>query len=193
MKWLKNAVIVFLVIAVWVLIFLVLPKILADKTLYLFGNFIAEDIFHDFIYLALFLIYLLFYIKYFKKIHIAKKIILALLYCVGIVLSVYDIAYTVNSFLAKEEISLTDGSKIVLYEQKSSSGTAIDVYKVKGIIAKYIGYCWEDIYCNEYCLKENKWDYTYNEADKKLTLILRYDEPRGEYAPDVLEEEFTLE
>ncbi|MDE6762725.1 MAG: hypothetical protein K2J73_03475 [Oscillospiraceae bacterium] len=177
----------------FLIIYMFLPHIFKDKTLYLFGNFIAEDIFHDFIYLALFLIYLLFYIKYFKKIHIAKKIILALLYCVGIVLSVYDIAYTVNSFLAKEEISLTDGSKIVLYEQKSSSGTAIDVYKVKGIIAKYIGYCWEDIYCNEYCLKENKWDYTYNEADKKLTLILRYDEPRGEYAPDVLEEEFTLE
>ena len=125
--------------------------------------------------------------------HIARKIIYALLYCSVIVLSVYGIADTVNDFLAKEEINLPDGNKIILYEEKSSSGTAIRVYKVKGIIAKYIGYCWEDLYCNEYCLKENKWDYTYKEADKKITLILKYDEPRGSYAPDVLEEEFTLE
>lgn len=170
-----------------------LPRIFKGKTLYLFGNFIAEYIFHDFIYLIVILICLLFYIKYFKKCHIAEKIIHALLYCAVIVLSVYGIADTVNSFSAKEEINLTDGNKIVLYEQKSSSGTAIDVYKVKGIIAKNIGYCWESLYCDEYCLKENKWDHTYNETDKKLTLILRYDEPRNEYTPDVLEEEFILE
>lgn len=196
MKRIKENVIEVLAIAAVIAVMLILyslPNILEDTTLYIFGNFIAEYIFHDFIYLALFLIYLFFYIKYFKKMHIARKIIYALLYCGGIVLSVYNIADTLNSFLAKEEINLTDGSKIVLYEKKSSSGTTIDVYKVKGIIAKNIGYCWEDLYCNEYCLKENKWDYTYNEADKKLTLILKYDEPRGSYAPDVLEKEFTLE
>ncbi|MDE5859692.1 MAG: hypothetical protein K2H23_04835, partial [Oscillospiraceae bacterium] len=111
---------------------------------------------------------------------------------------VYDIADTVSSFSAKEEIILQDGNKVVFYEEDiipywGRSETEITVYKVKGIIAKKIGYCWESIYCDEYCLKENKWDYTYNETDKKLTLILRYDEPRGEYAPDVLEKEFILE
>lgn len=196
MKRIKETVIEVLVIAAVIAVMLILyslPNVLDDTTLYIFGNFIAEHIFHWFIYLALFLIYLIFYIKGFKKLHIAKKIIYALLYCGGIVLSVYNIADTVNSFSAKEEINLSDGNKVVLYEQKSSSGTAIDVYKVKGIIAKEIGYCWESLYCDEYCLKENKWDHTYNEADKKLTLILKYDEPRGNYAPDVLEEEFTLE
>ena len=116
-----------------------LPHIFRGKTLYLFGNFIAEDIFHDFIGLVVILICLIFYIKYFKELHIAKKIIHALLYCVVIVLSVYGIADTVNDFLAKEEINLPDGNKIILYEQKSSSGTAIDVYEVKGIIAGIAG------------------------------------------------------
>lgn len=175
-----------------------LPHIFKGKTLYLFGNFIAEDIFHSFIYLALILIYLLYDIKYLKKIPIAKKIIRALLYCAVIVSSVYDIADTVSSFSAKEEIVLPDGNKIILYEEDftrygGSFETLIDVYEVKGIISKYVGYCWESHYCDEYCLKENKWDYTYDETDKKLTLILKYDKPKDENGVGTRSEEFILE
>lgn len=196
MKRIKETVIEVLVISAVIAIMLILyslPNILRGTTLYLFGNFIAEDIFRNLRLWLIILIGLFVHIKYFKEYNIAKKIIRSLFYCASIVFLVYDIADTVNSFSAKEEINLSDGNKVVLYEQKSSSGTAIDVYKVKGIIAKEIGYCWESLYCDEYCLKENKWDYTYNETDKKLTLILRYDEPKGEHDPDVLEEEFTLE
>ncbi|MDE5991733.1 MAG: hypothetical protein K2G87_01645, partial [Oscillospiraceae bacterium] len=182
MKRIKETVIEVLVIAAVIAVMLILyslPNVLEDTTLYIFGNFIAEGIFHGSLFLLLLLPCLFLHIKFFKEYYIVKKIIYPLLLCVAAVISVYDIADTVNDFSAKEEINLTDGSKIVLYEEKSSSGTTIDVYKVKGIIAKNIGYCWESIYCSDYCLKENKWDYTYNEADKKLTLILKYDEPRG--------------
>lgn len=198
MKRVKNAVIVFLVIAAWALIFLVLPKILEDKTLYLFGNFIAEGIFHNFGYLIGALICLLILIKDFKSYKIAKKIIYPVALCFVVVSSVYDIADTVNDFSAKKEINLPDGNKIILYEEDSTLygvpiGAGIRVYEVKGIIAKYVGYCWESHYCDEYCLKENKWDYTYDETDKKLTLILKYDKPKDENGVGTRSEEFILE
>ena len=197
MKRIKEIVILILVIANC-LIWMFLPNILKNTTIYLFGNFIAEDIFHNSLYLIAALICLLIIITDFKSYKIAKKIIYPVAICFSIALSVYDIVETVNCFSAKEEINLPDGNKIVLYEEDfmhygGEIETAITVYKVKEIIAKDIGYCWESLYCDEYCLKENKLDYTYNEADKKLTLILRYDEPKDENDPDVLEKEFILE
>ena len=72
-------------------------------------------------------------------------------------------------------------------------GAGIRVYEVKGIIAKYVGYCWESHYCDEYCLKENKWDYTYDGTDQKLTLILKYDKPKDENGVGTRSEEFILE
>lgn len=169
------------------------PNILSGKTLYLFSNFIAEGIFRGLCFLLIALLSLFLNIKYVKEYRLGRKIICSLLFIVMALYSVYDIADTVSSFSAKEEINLPDGNNIVLYEKKSRSETSITVYMVKGIIAKKIGYCYESYYCDECCLKENKWDHTYNEADKKLTLILRYDEPKGKYNPDVLEKEFTLE
>lgn len=198
MKKVKNAVIVFSVIAGYVLIIWGVPKILADKTLYLFGNFIAEGIFHNSVDLIWVLIWSPILIKAFKSYKIAKKIIYSVALCVAVIWSVYDIADTVKDFSAKEEINLPDGNKIVLYEEDfmqydRTSETAITVYEVKGIIAKEIGYCWESLYCDEYCLKENKWDYTYDEKDKKLTIIGRYDELKDENDTGFWSEEFTLE
>lgn len=194
----KNAVIVFSVIAGYVLIVWGMPKILADKTLYLFDSFIAEGIFHNSVSLIWILILLPIFIKDFKSYKIAKKIIYSVAICFAAVLSVYYIADTVKDFSAKEEINLPDGNKIVLYEEDftlygGSLETSIDVYEVKGIIAKYVGYCWESLYCDEYCLKENKWDYTYDEKDKKLTIIGRYDELKDENDTGFWSKEFTLE
>lgn len=198
MKRVKNAVIVFLVIAVWVLIFLVLPKILEDKTLYLFGNFIAEGIFFVLWWLPVLAAEIIMHIKFFKEYTVFKKIFYTLLSCGLVVYMVYIVANEVNSFSAKEEINLPDGNKIILYEEDFTCyggplETSIDVYEVKGIIAKYVGYCWESLYCDEYCLKENKWDYTYDETDKKLTLILKYDKPKDENDVGTRSEEFILE
>ncbi len=198
MKRVKNAVILILIIGVWLLIFLVLPKILRGKTLYLFGNFVAEGIFHNSLHLICALICLPILITDFKSYKIAKKIIYTVAICFLIVSSVYGFVDTINDFSVEREINLPDGNKIVLYEEDvmqydRTSEMSIKVYKVKGIIANKIGYCWESFYCDDYCLKENKWEYTYDETDKKLTLILRYDEPKSKYDPDVLEEEFILE
>lgn len=188
----------FLVIAGYVLIVWGVPKILADKTLYLFDSFIAEGIFHNSVSLIWILILLPIFIKDFKSYKIAKKIIYSVAICFAAVLSVYYIADTVKDFSAKEEINLPDGNKIILYEEDFTRyggplETSIDVYEVKGIIAKYIGYCWESLYCDEYCLKENKWDYTYDETNKKLTLILKYDKPKDENGVGTRSEEFILE
>lgn len=192
MKRIKEIVILDMVVVVF-LIWWSFPNILSGKTLYLFSNFIAEGIFRGLCFLLIALLSLFLNIKYVKEYRLGRKIICSLLFIVMALYSVYDIADTVSSFSAKEEINLPDGNNIVLYEKKSRSETSITVYMVKGIIAKKIGYCYESYYCDECCLKENKWDHTYNEADKKLTLILRYDEPKGKYNPDVLEKEFTLE
>ena len=180
------------------LIWLSLPNILKGTTLYLFGNCISESIFWALLYLPVFAVELVLHIKFFKEYNIAKKIFYTLLSCAIIAGLVYITLNPVRHFSANEEINLPDGNKIVLYEEDimqygGRRETAIKVYKVKGIIAKRIGICWESFYCNEYCLKGNNWDYTYNEADRKLTLILKYDEPKDEDDPDVLEEEFTLE
>lgn len=185
--------VIFILITAVMLILLFLPDILEGTTLYLFDNFISESIFLALLYLLVFAVESVLHIKFFKEYSIAKKIIYTLLSCVIAAGLVHITANTVNGFSAKEEINLSDGNNIVLYEKKSRSETSITVYMVKGIIAKKIGYCYESYYCDECCLKENKWDHTYNEADKKLTLILRYDEPKGKYNPDVLEKEFTLE
>lgn len=190
--------VIFILITAVMLILLFLPDILEGTTLYLFDNFISESIFLALLYLLVFAVEIVLHIKFFKEYSIAKKIIYTLLSCVIAAGLVHITANTVNGFSAKEEINLSDGNKIILYEEDiiqygGRSETAIKVYKVKGIIAKEIGICWESFYCDEYCLKENKWDYTYNEADKKLSLLLRYDEPKDEDDPDILEEEFTLE
>lgn len=198
MKRVKNAVILFSIIAVWVLIFLVLPKILEDKTLYLFGNFIPESIFWVLWWLPFFAAEVIIHIKYFKEYTVFKKIFYTLLSCGIAVGMVYITVDEITDFSAKEEINLPDGNKIVLYEKDvmqydRTNETAIKVYKIKGIIAKKIGYCWESRHFDDYCLKENKWEYTYDEADKKLTLILRYDKPKDEDGVDIQSEEFTLE
>ena len=197
MKRIKEIVIFILIIAVF-LIWISLPDILKNTTLYFFGNCISESIFLDLLCLPVFAVGLVLHIKFFKEYNISKKIFYTLLSCAIIAGLVYITLNAVRHFSANEEINLPDGNKIVLYEEDIMQyggriETAIKVYKVKGIIAKRIGICWESFYCNEYCLKENKWDYTYNEADKKLTLILKYNEPKDENDPDVLEEEFTLE
>ena len=198
MKRVKNAVIVFLVIAVWVLIFLVLPEILEDKTLYLFGNFIPDMIFWVLFWLPFFAAEVVIHIKSFKEYTVFKKIFYTVLSCGIVVYMVYIVADKANRFSAKEEINLPDGNKIILYEEDFTRyggplETSIDVYEVKGIIAKYIGYCWESLYCDEYCLKENRWDYTYDETNKKLTLILKYDKPKDENGVGTRSEEFILE
>lgn len=198
MKRVKNAVILFSIIAVWVLIFLVLPKILEDKTLYLFGNFIPESIFWVLWWLPFFAAEVIIHIKSFKEYTVFKKIFYTLLSCGIAAGMVYITVDEITRFSAKEEINLPDGNKIVLYEKDvmhydRTNETAIKVYEVKGIIANKIGYCWESRHFDDYCLKENKWEYTYDEADKKLTLILRYDKPKDEDGVDIQSEEFTLE
>lgn len=198
MKRVKNTVILFSIIAGWVLIFFVLPKILENKTLYLFGNFIPRAIFVVLWWLPVLVAEIIMHIKFFKEYTIFKKIFYTLLSCGIVVYMVYIVADEANRFSAKEEINLSDDNKIILYEEDfmqydRTSETAITVYEVKGIIAKEIGYCWESLYCDEYCLKENKWDYTYDETDKKLTLILKYDKTKDENGVGTRSKEFILE
>lgn len=198
MKRVKNAVILFSIIAVGVLIFWVLPEILEDKTLYLFGNFIPRGIFAVLFWLPFFAAEVVIHIKSFKEYTVFKKIFYTLLFCGIAVGMVYITVDEITDFSAKEEINLPDGNKLILYEEDFTHyggplETSIDVYEVKGIIAKYVGYCWESLYCDDYCLKENKWEYTYDETDKKLTLILKYDKPKKENDIGTRSEEFILE
>lgn len=175
-----------------------LPHIFKGKTLYLFGNFIPESIFWVLWWLPFFAAEVVIHIKSFKEYTAFKKIFYTLLSCGIAIGMVYITVDEITDFSAKEEINLPDGNKIVLYEKDvmqydRTNETAIKVYKVKGIIANKIGYCWESRHFDDYCLKENKWEYTYDEADKKLTLILRYDKPKDEDGVDIQSEEFTLE
>lgn len=195
-----ESVIFILIVAVG-LILCFLPDIFEGTALYLFGNFIAEPISFDLLVLPVFLFEVFLHIKSFKEYTVFKKISYSLLSCCAAVLLIYSAVNTVKNFLAEEEINLPDGNKIVLYEQKSilavpgerERGTTIKVYKVSGIIAKRIDTCFESRYCNDYCLKENKWDYTYDETNKTFTLSLSYDSPADEDDTGFWKQEFILD
>ncbi len=91
--------------------------------------------------------------------------------------------------LASEKLILSDGNVVLINEfQEFPDYTEIKVYKINGIIAKEIYAFRESSYFSDLCIKENKWDYSYSETDKKLTLILRYDKPKNEDASRVWNE-----
>ena len=83
MKRIKETVTEVLVIATVIAVMLILysiPRIIKEKTLYLFGNFIAEGIFHDSLFLLLLLPCLFLHIKFLKKCILPEKLFMR--YCI---------------------------------------------------------------------------------------------------------------
>ena len=123
-----------------------------------------------------------------------RLIVSCFAFLVFFIIAVDTIKDAENSEIASELLILSDESRVLINEYEQFHGYAkIQVYKINGIIAKEIYTFNEGSYFSDYCLKENKWNYTYNETDKKLMLILRYDEPKDEDGSGFWEEEFTLE
>lgn len=191
---------VFILISLWIYF-----MVKNDKTLYLSGYLLPK---RGFTYIGLSAIFLMSGLnvawRFFKKNkaklddHTVTDLLGLIVYCFGIFvylsIAVGEIKHAENYGLASEMLVLSDESKVLINECEIYSGRAeIQVYKIKGIIAKEIGTFSESSYFFDYCLKENKWDYTYSEADKMLTLTFRYDEPKDENDSGVREEKFTLD
>ena len=99
----------------------------------------------------------------------------------------------VTAAIAYEIIDLSDGSKVCINE-RGSYNTYLDVYQINGIIAKSMTGGMHTDFSSQHCIENGKWDYTYNESDKKLTILL-YDNTDGTDEDDgteVAEYEFTL-
>lgn len=100
---------------------------------------------------------------------------------------------SITTTIADEMIDLSDGSKVCINE-RGSYNTYLDVYQINGIIAKSMTGGMHTDFSSQHCIEKGKWDYTYNESDKKLTILL-YDNTGGADEDDgteVAEYEFTL-
>ena len=104
-----------------------------------------------------------------------------------------------------EQITLSDGSKVMLSEridyiaETKIELTYMYVYQIKGITAKKLGKIDESYFSNK-CLLQDKYTYEYDEANKKLTIICEYGtfdsgflKLKEEYDTGFWEKEFILE
>lgn len=117
---------------------------------------------------------------------------------VGIAPVVYDVVYLRIHSLAFEKLYLSDGKKVLINEVDEIAGYRHEeciVYQFNGIAAKKLGEI-PEIFSNN-CIEEGKWDHTYDESDKKLTINIYYDEMspyiKEEYDTGVWKQEFTLD
>lgn len=101
----------------------------------------------------------------------------------------------VTAAIAYEMIDLSDGSRVCINERGSDNTTYLDVYQINGIIARSMTGGMNADFSSKRCIENDKWDHTYNESDKKLTIML-YDNTDGtadeEGSTEVTEYEFTL-
>ena len=98
-----------------------------------------------------------------------------------------------------EQITLSDGNKILLRErigyirgvedkfEKKFEYTYMDVYQIKGITAKKLGETGEQYFTNM-SLLQDIYTYEYNEENKRLTVS-----HKNEYDTEAWEKEFILE
>lgn len=129
-----------------------------------------------------------------------KAVILS---CIAVLLGLFPVIYDVGSYHGKritaEILTLPDGEKVLLDEVHYSEESAeIFVYKIGGCIAKETGSLFEGYFGSGfYGMEQGCWEYTYDEAEKKLKIIIEYDELspfiKEEYDTGFWEEEFILE
>lgn len=85
---------------------------------------------------------------------------------------IWDFATCDKYTIAKENITLSDNTKIFLLEKKSDR-KYIDIYKANFIFAEKLGRIDEYYYSND-CLADDKYTYQYNEDKKILNIICEY-------------------
>lgn len=133
-----------------------------------------------------------------------KAVILS---CIAVLLGLFPVIYDVGSYHGKritaEILTLPDGEKVLIDEVHDSYSEyfgEIFVYKIGGCIAKETGSLLEAYGSGFFAMERGRWEYTYDEAEKKLTIIIEYDisDPLNpyinkEYDTGILKQEFILE
>ncbi|MCM1024137.1 MAG: hypothetical protein NC395_08785 [Prevotella sp.] len=140
-----------------------------------------------------------------KKSRIRKAVILTCLAAlVGLFPVVYDTAfYNGKKRITAEKIVLSDDEKVLIdevHDRYSEYHAEIFVYKIGGCIAKETGSLFEAYGWGFFAMERGCWEYTYDEAEKKLTIIVEYDisDPLNPYInkendTGFLKQEFILE
>lgn len=134
----------------------------------------------------------------------SKKFKAVIVSCVvflfGLFPVIYDIEFYHGKRTAAETLTLSDGKKVFLDEVSYDGGGEIYVYRINGCIAKEVGTFYEGYFGSGlgfYGLEQGLWEYTYDEAEKKLTITVEYDELnpfiKKEYDTGFWSEEFILE
>ena len=116
---------------------------------------------------------------------------------VGIVPVVYNTVVLNSYTTALERLSFVDDKKAIINEFHEPDDICADitVYQYNGVVAKKLGEF--PGFFSSHCIEEGKWDYTYDEWGRKLTLNIYYDEVspflKKEYDTGTWTQEFTLE
>lgn len=134
-------------------------------------------------------------------------ILCVVLFVLEIVLIFWAVYEDIKNTADMEQITLSDGNKILLNERTTYSKfgerkfeyTYMDVYQINGITAKKLGKIDETYFSNK-CLSQDKYSYEYDEQSKKLTVVCEYGtygdgmvRLKEEYDTGFWSEEFTLE
>ena len=131
-----------------------------------------------------------------KKLHTGIISGIAVL-VIGIVPVVYNTVVLNSYTTALERLSFVDDKKAIINEFHEPDDTSADitVYQYDGAVAKKLGEF--PGFFSSHCIEEGKWDYTYDEWGRKLTVNIYYDEIifliKEEYDTGTWTQEFTLE
>lgn len=121
-------------------------------------------------------------------------------FLLGLFPVIYDIEFYHGKRITAETLTLSDGKRVLLDERGLGyyDGGRIYVYVLNGCIAKETGTFYEWYFgLDFYGLEQGLWEYTYDEAEKKLTITVEYDELnpfiKKQNGTGFWSEEFTLE
>ena len=168
------------------------------NTLYVFGYFIPYSIFFYISFAVFFAVVLatsvsncvISFRKDKKK--IGSGILSIITTCLMFIVFTMRMTLTDSVTTTYEIIDLSD-SKVCINE-RGSYNTYLDVYQINGIIAKSMTGKMNTDFPSQNCIENGKWYHTYNESDKKLTIML-YDNADGndeDGGTEFTEYEFTL-
>ncbi|MCH5348519.1 MAG: hypothetical protein J1E40_04285 [Oscillospiraceae bacterium] len=174
-----------------------------ERVLFLFGYFLKE---YDSLYIlwgVLLVVTMILIDTVFsdkpktKKLHTGIISGIAVL-VIGIVPVVYNTVVLNSYSTALENLSFVDSKNAIVNEchEPDDTSAEITVYQLDGYVARKLGEVPAWLFLDDY-IQEGKWDYTYDEWGRKLTVNIYYDEVspflKKEYDTGVWTQEFTLE
>lgn len=172
----------------------------SDKELILFGCVFDKILLQCCVVFLMFIGYVVIVVPEWikKKAAVVKTVFRCGLLAAILIFAVWGVADTilsgVNEYRISQRLTLSDGTELLLTEETAQSSINeeyetkyLNIYQVSGITAERIGWIDETYFSND-CLEQDKYEYKYDEANRRLTITCEY----GEYGNEAvrLKEEF---